>query len=117
MEESRTQKIQQLLRRLGKAVHGSVVRSEEVQACLRELHEAGWDAVMLLEASLACRSTGAMEVEDASMHVHADPSPVRVTYRIDAADAEILSALGISPSRHRSTPSRTCSDANGQLDR
>jgi hypothetical protein len=114
MEESRTQKIQQLLRRLGKAVHGSVVRSEEVQECLHELHEAGWDAVMLLEASLACRSTGAMEVEDASMHVHVDPSSTRVAYRINARDAGILSSLGISPSRHRSAPSQPCRDADDQ---
>jgi hypothetical protein len=107
MEESRTQRVQQLLRRLGKAVHGTVVRSDEVQSCLRELHDAGWEAVMLFEASLACRPSGnGLEVEDASMHFHVDPSPARVTYRIDARDAELLSGLGISPSRHRSRPSQ-----------
>ena len=43
MEESRTQRLQQLLKRLGRAVQGSVVQSEEVRECLEELHEdASW---------------------------------------------------------------------------
>jgi len=106
MEESRTQRLQQLLRRLGKAVHGSVVRSDEVQACLRDLHDAGWEAIMLLEASLACRASGSVDVEDASMRVHVDPSPLKVSYRIDARDADFLASLGISPTRHRSVSSQ-----------
>ena len=63
MEESRTQRLQELLRRLGKAVHGSVVRSEEVRTCLDELHDEGWRAVMLLETSLACGESGSVEVD------------------------------------------------------
>jgi len=105
MEESRTQKLQQLLRRLGKAVHGSVVRSEEVRACLDELHEDGWRAVMLLETSLACGEDGSIEAERGTLRLHVDTddgsSP---EYRIDTADARFLSALGISACRHRSQP-------------
>jgi len=105
MEESRTQKLQQLLRRLGKAVHGSVVRSEEVRACLDELHEGGWRAVMLLETSLACREDGSLEVERGTLRLHVDDdtggSP---EYRIDTTDARFLSDLGISAGRHRSRP-------------
>jgi len=91
MEESRTQRLQELLRRLGKAVHGSVVRSEEVRACLDELHDDGWRAVMLLETSLAC---GRMHVDTAD--------PAVPAYRLDVADARFLSSLGISAGRHRS---------------
>ncbi len=106
MSQPRTQKLQRLLKRLGQALHGSVVNSEEVQACLRELHEAGWDAVMLLDAAVACRKDGALDVEKAALHVHADPEPPQVSYRINREDANLLGELGISPSRHRSRPPR-----------
>ena len=58
MEESRTKRLQELLKRLGQAVHGSVVQSDEVRDCLEELHGEGWRAVMLLESTLACRDSG-----------------------------------------------------------
>lgn len=105
MEESRTQKLQQLLRRLGQAVQGSVVQSKEVRACLDELHQSGWKAVMLLEASLVCRESGAVAVEDGSVRIHVDPSQAVARYQIDSDDAAFLSSLGISPTRHRSRPS------------
>ncbi len=117
MEESRTQKLQQLLKRLGQAVHGSVVQSQEVRACLDELHEDGWRAVMLLEASLVCRDSGGLEVEDGAIHIHVDPSDVTADYRLDAQDAKLLSSLGISPSRHRSRTTPPRSRADDQPDR
>jgi hypothetical protein len=117
MEESRTQKLQQLLRRLGQAVHGSVIQSKEVRECLDELHEDGWRAVMLLEASLACRDGGTLDVEDGSIHIHVDPSEVTADYRIDATDARLLSALGISPSRHRSKATAVRLDSNPEVQR
>ncbi len=106
MSQPPTQKLQQLLKRLGQAIHGSVVNSDEVQACLRELHEGGWDAVMLLDAAVACRTDGTIDVERAAMHVHAEPEPPKVSYRINREDAHLLGALGISPTRHRSQPPR-----------
>ena len=105
MKDSRTYKLHQLLKRLGKAVHGSVVDSDEVQACLHELHRSGWDGLMLLEASLVCREDGSWEGQDASVHIHVDPNQSKVNYLIDARDADFLRSLGISPSRHRSQPS------------
>lgn len=105
MEEFRTQRLQQLLRRLGKAVHGSVVRSDEVRACLEELHDNGWRAVMLLETSLACGENGSIEVERGTLRLHVDTeNESSPEYRIDRADARFLSSLGISAGRHR-TPS------------
>ena len=47
MEESRTKRLHELLRRLGKALHATVVSSDEVRACLEELREDGWQAVHL----------------------------------------------------------------------
>jgi len=117
MEESRTQKLQQLLKRLGQAVHGSVVQSKEVRACLDELHDDGWRAVMLLEASLVCGDNGMLDVEDGSIHIHVDPSQVAASYRMDATDARLLASLGISPSRHRTQASPRRTDADDQPDR
>lgn len=103
MEESRTQRLQELLRRLGKAVHGSVVRSAEVRACLDELHDEGWHAVMLIETSLACGESGSMEIDKGVLRMHiGTPDSTGPEYRLDVADARFLSSLGISAGRHRS---------------
>lgn len=117
MEESRTQRLQQLLKRLGQAVHGSVVHSQEVRECLDELHEDGWRAVMLLEASLACRDSGALDVESGAIHIHVDPTAVAADYRIDATDAKLLTSLGISPTRHRSRPTSRRPEPDDKPDR
>ncbi|RMF79131.1 MAG: hypothetical protein D6739_11250 [Nitrospirae bacterium] len=66
MDGSRARRLQELLKRLGQAVHGAVVDSDEVQACLKELHRHGWEAVMLLEASVACRRSGEVASERSS---------------------------------------------------
>jgi hypothetical protein len=104
MEDSRTERLQQLLRKLGKAVHASVVGSDEVRSCLEELHRDGWQAVMLLEASLACGDDGPIEPETAKLRLHVEAPGVveEPAYRIDAADARLLGSLGIAPGRHRS---------------
>jgi hypothetical protein len=117
MEESRTQRLQQLLKRLGQAVHGSVVQSKEVRECLDELHEDGWRAVMLLEASLACRDSGVLDVENGAIHIHVDPTEVAADYRIDASDAQLLTSLGISPTRYRSRPTSRRPEPDDQPDR
>jgi hypothetical protein len=117
MEESRTQRLQQLLKRLGQAVHGSVVQSKEVQECLDELHDDGWRAVMLLEASLVCRDNGILDSENGSIHIHVDPSEATANYRMDVHDAKLLSSLGISPSRHRARRTPRRSGGDDQSDR
>jgi len=114
LEESRTKRLQQLLKRLGQAVHGSVVQSQEVRECLEELHEDGWRAVMLLESSFVCRDSGAVSAKDATIHIHVDPSDADATYRIDSDDARLLNSLGISPTRHRARSSRRRSNGDDQ---
>lgn len=101
MEESRTQRLHQLLRRLGKAVHGSVVGSDEVRACLSELHDDGWRAVMLVETSLACDEKGSVEADTGTMRLHVDSEGQTPNYRIGVEDASLLASLGIAPGRHR----------------
>lgn len=114
MEESRTKRLQELLKRLGAAVHGSVVESEEVRDCLEELHEDGWRAVMLIESSLVCSDSGAVQSREGTVHIHVDPSSAATSYRIDAEDARLLTSLGISPTRHRSRPSHRRPEADDE---
>ncbi len=111
MSESRSEWLHQLMKRLGKAVHGGVVESDEVQNCLRELREAGWDAVMLLEASVVFREDGQPVSEEATLHIHTNPRPRKPSYRLSLEDAAFLASLGISPSQHRSVPSPPASSA------
>jgi hypothetical protein len=114
LEESRTKRLHQLLKRLGQAVHGSVVQSEEVRECLEELHEDGWKAVMLLESSLVCRDGGGLTSKEARLHIHVDPTEEDAPYRLDAEDARFLMSLGISPTRHRARQSRRRTNGNDQ---
>jgi len=102
MEESRTQRLHELLRRLGKALHATVVRSDEVRECLEELHEDGWQAVMMLETSLVCGEDGSVEVGRGTMRLHVNEDTSTREYRIGVEDARFLSSIGISIGRHRS---------------
>lgn len=102
MEKSRTRRLQQLLRRLGEAVHHSVGHSDHVRACLAELHEDGWEAVMLFETSVACRDDGSIESEQGTLRLHVDADRAAAEYRLDSQDVRVLSSLGIAAGRHRS---------------
>lgn len=110
MDQGRRERLEQLLKRLGRAVRDSVRDSDEVHGLLAELQADGWDAVMLLEASLVCRDDAEAddaEADDADqLQVHPTAAAPAAEYRIDAADARWLAALGISPTRHRSQPRR-----------
>jgi hypothetical protein len=106
MEESRTQRLQELLRRLGKALHATVVRSDEVRECLEELHEDGWQAVMMLETSLVCGEDGSVEVGRGTTRLHVGEGSSSPDYRIGVDDARFLSSIGISVGRHRSPSKR-----------
>jgi hypothetical protein len=107
MEESRTQRLHELLRRLGKALHGTVVRSDEVRECLEELHEDGWQAVMMLETSLVCGEDGSVEAGRGTMRLHVGESSSAPDYRIGVDDARFLSSIGISVGRYRSPAKKT----------
>ncbi|HSL19593.1 MAG TPA: hypothetical protein VLB51_16930 [Methylomirabilota bacterium] len=108
MDQGRRERLERLLKRLGRAVRDSVRDSDEVHGLLAELQADGWDAVMLLEASLVCRDDAEADADaDADqLQVHPTAAAPAAEYRIDAADARWLAALGISPTRHRSQPRR-----------
>jgi hypothetical protein len=106
MEDSRTHRLRKLLKQLGEAVHGSVTSSEDVRARLQELHDDGWQAVMIVETSLACREDGSAGVEGGTVRLHVDADRKSVRYRIGSGDARLLSSLGISADRHRSRKAR-----------
>jgi len=106
MEEPRTDRLRKLLKQLGEAVHGSVTSSEDVRARLQELHDDGWQAVMIVETSLACREDGSAGVEQGTVHLHVNADREGVRYRIGSSDARFLSSLGISADRHRTRKAR-----------
>jgi len=106
MEESRTQRLQELLRRLGKALHATVVRSDEVRECLQKIHQDGWQAVMMLETSLVCGEDGSLEVGRGTMRLHVEENSAAPEYLIGVDDARFLSSIGISAGRHRSPAKR-----------
>ena len=93
MDETRNRRLHELLRRLGQAVHGSVVRSDEVRGCLEELGEQGWRAVMLVETAVACDEKGELETAAGTLRVHVNVDQDGPAYRIDAADTHLLAWL------------------------
>jgi hypothetical protein len=106
VDESRTRKLRQILKRLGVAINESVADSDEVHDCLAELQADGWDAVMLLEASLVCREDPDPDFNPEPVRIHVDTTHREAEYRLGQSDVRLLSSLGISPSRHRSRPQR-----------
>jgi hypothetical protein len=106
VDEARNKELENLLQRLGRLIHAAVVDSEEVHAGLAELRAAGWDAVMLLEVSMLCRSDGGGEPPVDPPEIQVAKTRPEAEYQLDSADARWLSALGISPTRHRSIPRR-----------
>ena len=112
MDEARTKKISKLLERLGRAIHAAVVDSDEVNNCLAELHSDGWDAVMFLEASLLCRHDEDQEPLGEELRIHVGTTHREAEYRLDSADARWLTAIGVSPTKHRSHPQRALPPLN-----
>lgn len=113
MGDQSQERLQELLKQLGQALHGSAVNSKDVRHCLRELGAAGWDGVMVLSASLACRRDGSVDIDRASLHVHAEPAVREATQpQLTASDAQILRQLGIAPTTV-SAPSAQIDDPHG----
>ena len=60
---------------------------------------------------------GVLDVENGAIHIHVDPTEAAADYRIDAGDAQFLTSLGISPTRHRSRPTSPRPEPDDQPDR
>jgi hypothetical protein len=104
VDEGRITRLRELLDRLGRAIHASVVDSDEVKLCLSELRGDGWDAVMLLEASLGCRHDENPDQPKGALRIHVGGTRGETEYRLGSDDARWLASIGVSPTRHRSSP-------------
>ena len=106
MDNERPKKLRKLLERLGTAIRASVVDSDDVKICLNELQSGGWDAVMILEAALGCRSGDSAKSTEGILRIRIGTTQGKSEYRLVPDDARWLAAIGISPTRHRSHPQR-----------
>lgn len=112
MNNARNKELQDLLERLGRAIHASMVDSDDVNHCLAALHSDGWDAVMFLEASLMCRRDEGTAGDEGALRIHVGTTHRDAEYLLDASDARWLSAIGISPTKNRSIPRRALPPLN-----
>lgn len=112
MDEARRKELGRLLERLGRSIHAAVEASGEVREGVAELHAEGWDAAVFLEATMLRRPDEGAPPSD-SVPIHVGPPLSAAEYRLDAADARWLAALGISPTRHRSLPRRALPPLDG----
>lgn len=106
MDHGQSERLRGLLERLGRAIHASVAVSDEVQRCLAELRGDGWDAVMILEATLLCRHDENTAPIEGELRINVGGRPTEAEYRIGSEDARWLASIGVSPTRHRSHPQR-----------
>lgn len=106
MDHGQSERLRELLERLGTAIHASVADADEVQRCLAELRGDGWDAVMILEATLLCRHDENTDPIQGELRIHVGGKRTEAEYRIGSDDARWLAAIGVSPTRHRSHPQR-----------
>ena len=79
-----------------------MLSSTEVQDCLSQLRQRGHDAELLLEVSLASSEDRSRDTADLAFELRAPAPDTPPVYRLDRNDADYLSSVGISPSRHRS---------------
>jgi hypothetical protein len=106
VDNERPKKFRKLLERLGTAIQASVVDSGDVKICLNELQSGGWDPVMILEAALGCRSGDSAKSTEGILRIRIGTTQGKSEYRLLPDDARWLTAIGISPTRHRSHPQR-----------
>lgn len=105
MDEERIERLEELLRKLGVTIREAVGASNEVKDRLTELEADGWDGKHLLEAMMPKLHDDIPGVVG-DLVVAPDADSTEAGYRLDAADARWLAAIGISPTRYRSHPQR-----------
>ena len=115
MDDEKRARLNELLETLGHTINRAVSDSDEVNHVLAELHSHGWDAVMFLSASMLCRQDAGGDEVNEGVRIQVGTADREVAYRLDAADARWLSAIGISPTRHRSHPQRALPPFNQSL--
>ena len=82
------------------------IRTFSLRAAPSSVRLHCWQAVMMVETSLACGEDGSIEAGRGTMRLHVAEDLVTPEYRIGVDDARFLSSIGISAGRHRSAPQR-----------
>ena len=95
--------LQQLLEELGEAINSSLSESGRFAAAMAEMEQAGYDAYVILEASIGFRTEGTSQSGQADVHVPPQPQVSRQPRRdvvrfneMTSADLDFLRDLKIS---------------------
>lgn len=95
--------LQELIEELGAAINSSLSESDRFAAAMAEMEQAGYNAYVILEASLGFRKEGYSQSGQADKHVspqsQVSPQPKRDVVRsneMTAADLDFLRELKIS---------------------
>ena len=84
------QKVKNLIQQLGEAIHETVSESEDVAGVVKDIREAGFDVMLMLEATI-----GLNEVEDEPEAEEASADEV-TTGPFTSSDVDFLMSLRIA---------------------
>ena len=85
--------IKRLMKNLEEAINESLSESEKINDSIRSIHDAGYDAFLIIDATIGFNRKGKGEKEVISVAPKID-DPVRL--RITSEDAKFLKSLKIS---------------------
>ena len=91
--------LNQFIEELGDAINASLAESERFAAIMSEMEQAGYDAYVVLEASIGFRKNGAPEFESGQAEIQVAPQPRRASEcrsEMSADDLDFLRELKIS---------------------
>ena len=92
-------KLQRLMDELGDAINSSLSSSERFPEIMGEIENAGYNAYVVLEASIGFQKKGESEGASGEMEILVPPQPRRDSFRnteMSAADLDFLRELKIS---------------------
>lgn len=90
------QQVKDLIQKLGEAIHESVSDSDQISAVVREIHEQGFDVVLMLEATIGLTELNDEAETEASEGDAAEDGPF--THN----DLTFLKSLRITTEEHTS---------------
>lgn len=91
--------LNQFIEELGDAINASLAESDRFAAIMGEMEQAGYDAYVVLEASIGFRKSGAPGFESGEAEIQVSPQPKRDSERsteLSADDLDFLRELKIS---------------------
>ena len=91
--------LNQFIEELGDAINASLAESDRFAAIMAEMEQAGYDAYVVLEASIGLRKNGTPEFESSQAEIQVPAQPKRDSERgaeLSADDLDFLRELKIS---------------------